>query len=126
MLLVLRGLIINVGIFWFYKNKLIAKKIDIKELETDEIGIVDSPFQHITEWESKNIYLPSYKELIASEYQEFPRGRVVYATLSKTFICYMDNSLFTASHKQQLIKFFGLLDCNIVWKKDAHYKIYSY
>jgi len=47
-------------------------------LAPDEIGMVDSPFQHIKEWENKHIYLPHFKELIASEYQELPRGRVVY------------------------------------------------
>jgi hypothetical protein len=88
--------------------------------------MVDSPFQHITEWESKHIYLPSFKELIASEYQELPRGRVVCSTLSNKITIYMDSSLFANEYKEQLKSYFNLTDCKIIWKKDSHYEVYSH
>lgn len=92
----------------------------------DDIGMVDSPFQHITEWENKHIYLPHFKELIASEYQELPRGRVVYSTLANTITIYMDSSLFANVYKEQLKSYFDFTDCKIIWKKDSHYKFYSH
>jgi len=88
--------------------------------------MVDSPFLHITEWESKNIYLPKFKELIASEYQELPRGRVVYSNVKKESTVYMDSSLFVKENKEKLIDYFNITSGNVVWKKDSHYKTYNY
>jgi hypothetical protein len=87
--------------------------------------MVDSPFQHITEWEDKQIYSPNFKELIGSEYQELPRGRVVYSPLINRMTIYMDSSLFDNAYKAQLKSYFNLVNCKITWKKDSHYKVYS-
>ncbi|PCH93821.1 MAG: hypothetical protein COB83_13080 [Gammaproteobacteria bacterium] len=107
---------------------MIAKKVSIDEITPDDIGMIDSPFQHITEWESKNIYLPKYKELIASEYQELPRGRVVYCDLTKKVTVYMDSSLFSLVNKKKVINYFDITNSNVevIWKKDSHYKTYNY
>jgi hypothetical protein len=88
--------------------------------------MIDSPFQHITEWESKNIYLPKFKELIASEYQELPRGRVIYSTKTKKMTVYMDRTLFSLENKKKLINHFNITSDNVLWKKDSHYKTYDY
>ncbi len=103
---------------------MIAKKVAIDALNPDDIGMVDSPFQHITEWESKNIYLPKFKELIASEYQELPRGRVIYSNVTKKVTIYMDSSLFSLENKKEVINYFNIASSNVVWKKDSHYKIF--
>jgi len=88
--------------------------------------MVDSPFQHITEWESKNIYLPKFKELIASEYQELPRGRVIYSTKTKKMTVYMDRTLFSLENKKKLINHFNITSDNVLLKKGNHYKTYDY
>lgn len=121
-----RELIIYVGIFWFYENALIARKIAVNELTPDDIGMVDSPFEHITEWESRHIYLPGFKELVSTEYQEYPRGRVVYSNVTKKTTIYMDSSLFVKKYKTLLIDYFDLADCPVVWKKDSHYQVFSF
>jgi hypothetical protein len=88
--------------------------------------MVDSPFQHITEWENRCIYLPDFKELASTEYQEFPRGRIVYSNVTKKTMIYMDSSLFVKKHKKLIINYFDLVDCPVVWKADSHYKVFSY
>jgi hypothetical protein len=88
--------------------------------------MVDSPFQHITEWESRCIYLPDFKELASTEYQELPRGRIVYSTATKMATIYMDSSLFREKYKEQLVRYFHLAECPIIWKKDSHYKVFSF
>ena len=88
--------------------------------------MVDSPFQHITEWENNQLYAPNFKELIGSEYQEFPRGRVVYSSVTNRVTVYMDGSLFTSDYKAQLRSYFNLSGCKITWKKDSHYNVYSH
>ncbi|MFT4805761.1 MAG: hypothetical protein ACI9YE_002987 [Psychroserpens sp.] len=88
--------------------------------------MLDSPFEHISEWENKCIYLPDFKELASTEYQEFPRGRIVYSTVMQKATIYMDSSLFVKKHKTALIDYFGLVDCPVVWKKDSHYQVFSY
>jgi hypothetical protein len=121
-----KELIIYIGIFWFYNSALIAKKIAVKELTPDDIGMVDSPFEHINEWESRRIYLPDFKELASTEYQEFPRGRVVYSNVTRKATIYMDSSLFVKKYKRLLINYFDLADCSVTWKKDSHYQVFSY
>jgi hypothetical protein len=121
-----KELIIYIGIFWFYNNALIARKIGVNELTPDDIGMFDSPFQHITEWEERCIYLPDFKELTSTEYQTFPRGRIVYSNVTKKITIYMDSSLFVKNCKTLLINYFDLADCPVVWKKDSHYQVFSY
>jgi hypothetical protein len=88
--------------------------------------MVDSPFEHIIEWENRCVYLPNFKELTSTEYQEFPRGRVVYSNITRKAMIYMDSSLFEKKYKTLLINFFELADCPVVWKKDPHYQVFSY
>ncbi|MUH71458.1 hypothetical protein [Psychrosphaera haliotis] len=118
-------MIIKVGIFWFYQQKLIARSIKSSALAADSMGLIDSPFQHITEWESHQLYLPDYKELRASEYQEYPRGRVVFSQQSRRAIIYMDKSLFSAENKQKIKAYFEITDCLVLWKADPHYRVFS-
>ena len=89
------------------------------------MGLIDSPFQHITEWESHQLYLPEYKELRTSEYQEYPRGRVVFSQQSRRAIIYMDKSLFSAENKQKIKAYFEITDCRVLWKADPHYRVFS-
>lgn len=117
--------VIRVGIFWFYQDQLIAKSADVAELQVDSVGLIDSPFQHITEWETYQLYLPKFQELSASEYQEYPRGRVVFSETKNRATVYMDRSLFCDAYKQQLKTHFELTNCRITWKADPHYRVFG-
>ncbi len=120
-----RSAIIKVGIFWFYNHNLIAKSVDVSLLSEDSMGMYDSPFQHISEWEQNRIFLPRFKELSASEYQEQPRGRVVYSKSNNRATVFMDRTLFNDANKKALKEFFDLTDCKVTWKADPHYQTFS-
>ncbi|MFS1424377.1 hypothetical protein [Shewanella sp. 10N.286.48.B5] len=115
-----------IGIFWFYQGTLICKKLLISESKEDTLGIHDSPFQHIQEWESKNIYLASHPELLGTEYQELPRGRVVYSSRKKAFTVYGDKACLTKKAKIIIINNFKLPTENTLFKSDPHYQIFKY
>ena len=89
------------------------------------MGLFDSPVQHVTEWEQRHVYLPRFRELIGSEYQEFPRGRVVYSKALNKAIVYMDKSLFSKSNKDKIKANFRLTECRIAWKADPHYRVFT-
>ena len=115
----------NVGIFWFYQDQIIANKIATKLVQPDDLGLIDSAFQHITEWEDKHIYLPRFKALVGSEYQVFARGRVIYSQKAGKYRIFMDNSLFNEPCKSAVLAFFGLQAKLVIWYKDPHYRVYG-
>lgn len=89
------------------------------------MGLIDSPFQHVTEWEQRQVYMPHFPELNSSEYQEVPRGRVVYSATKQRAIVYMDRSIFNDAYKQKIKTHFDLLNCKVSWKADPHYRIFG-
>ncbi|EWH08097.1 hypothetical protein DS2_19111 [Catenovulum agarivorans DS-2] len=113
----------EVGIFWFYKQAIIAKSVSISELCSDSVGVFDSGFSHDVEWELNYIYLPEFRELIATEYQEIARGRVLYCQNSKLFKVYGDKQIIANARCRELIRQRFKLGCDQVsWLKDPHYK----
>jgi len=115
-----------IGIFWLYQGTLICKKLPLTESHEDMLGLYDSPFQHIQEWESKNIYLANHPELIGTEYQEIPRGRVVYSNAKKTFTVYADKVCLNKKAKYLIINNFELPSENTLFKSDPHYQTFKY
>lgn len=57
-----------------------------------------------------------------SEYEAFPRGRIVYDTEAETFTIYADRKLQTAAFLGELVRAFGLGDRRRVVRSDAHYR----
>ena len=115
-----------IGIFWFYQNSIICKKLLLSESKKDALGIHDSPFQHVHEWESKNIFLPKHPELFGTEYQELPRGRVVFLSNKNLVVIYTDKACLSKEVKKQLIDSFCLPSSNTIFKSDPHYKTFKY
>jgi len=115
----------NVGIFWFHQDQIIANKTQVSSIQPDELGLVDSLFKHIIEWEDKHIYLSQFKLLIGSKYQNFARGRVTYSQKEEKFRVFMDRSLFNEGCKSKIVAFFELQAQQVVWSKDPHYRVYS-
>ncbi len=115
----------KVGIFWFYKQTIIAKIHEIDLSIADELGLIDSPFQHIQEWEKNHIYLSSFPELLGSEYQEYPRGRVVFNAAKRKFRVILDKNLFTKQYIQQINNAFNLIQYDVEYFSDPHYKVFN-
>lgn len=70
----------NVGIWWFYNNKVIGEYCPLSEAIEDRGFMQFSKTRnHITEWESTiREQLPEAIDLISKGYRSIERGRVVY------------------------------------------------
>lgn len=109
----------NIGIFWYFKNQVFGIAHDFYQSDQDSLGLIDSIYTHVEYWE---VLKSKHAELCAFEYEEIPRGRVIYhAKIEKSFV-YMDTKLFKKQVAIQIADFFELDFESIVWKKDPHYK----
>lgn len=60
--------------------------------------------------------------LLSYEYEDFPRGRIVYRVTDKCFVIYADHKLFKRRFIDKIIKEFCLSDKNkILCMSDIHY-----
>ena len=78
------------------------------------------------EWQamgSARLVAKGYPADIAStEYDEWPRGRVVYETLSRRFVIYADRRLQSREIVDGVKQAFGSRDAETVVKSDLHYR----
>jgi hypothetical protein len=115
----------RIGIFWIYREKLISKSIVVSQAQCSSIGVADTCFSHIDVWERERIYLPKYPTLIDTEYQEFPRGRVLFDGKYATFKIYAAYTIIKNKHSRQIIiDAFSLQPEKCIWKTDAHYRVF--
>ena len=114
-----------VGIFWFYSAQMIYKSVLVETLKPDSLGLIDSPYLHITEWELNQIYLPKFPELCGTEYQELPRGRVIFDQNSQVFKVILDKDIFTKRKVVIIQSCFGLNHSRVEYHADPHYKTFS-
>lgn len=103
----------NIGIFWFYKNKVIGISHSYSLKDADSLGLIDSDFTHVEYWEEIKRIIP---ELNDKEYEELPRGRVI-------FNVNRDKTLLIRNKVNQILEFFSLDFENTILKKDPHYKV---
>lgn len=81
--------------------------------------MIDTKYTHVEYWE---ILKSKYVELRAFEYEEIPRGRVIYHAKTEKFFVYMNAKLFKKQISIKIADFFELAFDAAVWKKDPHYK----
>ena len=57
------------------------------------------------------------------DYEQIPRGRILYSSKQNKHIIYMDKILFEPDIKQKAADFFNINLNQVMWKKDPHYNI---
>jgi hypothetical protein len=64
-----------------------------------------------------------FPDCIAStEYDEWPRGRIVYETPAKRFVIYADRRLQKPGAIDALKRAFGLHEAEVIVMSDSHYR----
>lgn len=110
----------KIGIFWFYKNQVfgVSHQFDINS--SDSLGMIDSPYNHVSYW---NELRDKFSELRDIEYDELPRGRVIFDKNKNILIIYLDKKLLIKSKVSKICDFFDAeYDVNTVLRLDPHYR----
>ncbi|AMK16832.1 MULTISPECIES: hypothetical protein [unclassified Sphingobium] len=120
-----------VGIFWRVPTsngpKLVSHVVSLKD--ADEYGdFLTHPTGHYEVWEAwraagsaalKRIGLPI--EIVSSEYEEHPRGRVVFDRRAEQFIVYADRRLQKAAIISDIAELFAIGGHPHIVRSDSHY-----
>ena len=107
----------RVGIFWVFNGKVLAATYPLQDGQKygDAInGLTD----HVKYWPQFQKRLPALRHL---EYQDVPRGRVLFMRPTKKYHVYMDKVLHYLKTKRALLKKFELPLRTTRFLMDAHY-----
>ena len=82
---------------------------------------IDSDYGHYQIW---NEILRNNEKLYIYEYEDIPRGRIVYKINVKQYIVYANQDIVNSKKCRQLIiETFQLLEKHTVFRFDEHYQI---
>ena len=110
---------IKIGIFWFLQKQVIGIAHPFNLNDADSIGLIDSPYTHVDYWKNMQSVYP---ELRHYEYEQIPRGRVVFDANKEKAIVYMDKKLFNTVTATKIYDFFDIDSENAIPRKDPHYR----
>lgn len=109
-----------IGIFWIYKSQIYLKPIKVDEVKSIN-GFIDSDFSHYQVWDEISL---QNKDFYLYEYEDIPRGRVIYDIKNSQYIVYSNNDVINSNEAKKLIvEAFHLNKNDILFQYDMHYKI---
>ncbi len=107
----------KIGIFWFFKCKSIIASVPLEE-GTDDGTFINGIYDHIDFWSIVKIKHP---ELRFFEYEDVPRGIVLFSKKENIFFIYMDKTLLNQKNKDIIMNEFNLNDSRTRFMTDIHY-----
>lgn len=118
----------SVGIFWRVAGVLVVDRSTLDDAETygDCITHAAGHYERWQEWQalgSTRIASMGYPErIVLTEYDDWPRGRIVYETLARRFVIYADRRLQAPETIDTIKAAFGLGGAEVIVKSDLHYR----
>jgi hypothetical protein len=108
----------KVGIFWIFKGELIHEAVPVSK--GDPYGdVLNGLTDHCTHWPHIQRARPATR---AYEYEQVPRGRVLFRTTDATFLVYGSERFIRDEQQKRLVCIaFNLLADNTVFRADEHY-----
>lgn len=104
-----------IGLFFYVEGKLLAHQVAPAQVEIYG-DFLTSSISHDTVWhQGVGINLPV-------DFDYFPRGRVVYNRKERKYIVYIDRCLNMPERIAEILKAFGLTDCQHTIAFDEHYQ----
>jgi hypothetical protein len=83
-------------------------------------------YERWEEWQklgAARLVAMGYPEIIDStEYENWPRGRIVYEVSAQRFVVYADRRLWKPHIIDALKQAFGLIEVKVLVKSDTHYR----
>jgi len=117
-----------VGIFWRVDGLLVIDRSTLDEGERygDCITHAAGHYERWQEWQAlgmARLAAVGYPDRIAwTEYDEWPRGRIVYEMPARRFVLYADRRLQKPNVIDALKTAFGLNDAEVAVRSDSHYR----
>lgn len=109
----------KIGIFWYYDQKLMVKASALTEVKP-VAGYADYEVTHHEVWDSLRFSNP---ELFDDEYDEVPRGRVIFNANQNLFYVYSSAKLISDRIFQgKVLEQFILPRAKTIFKADEHYE----
>ena len=118
----------SVGIFWQVGGVLLVDRSALDEAETygDCTTHAAGHYERWQEWQAlgaTGLGSMRYPErIVSTEYDDWPRGRIVYETLARRFVIYADRRLQAPDTIDVIKAAFGLGDAEVIVKSDLHYR----
>ncbi|MEA2029599.1 MAG: hypothetical protein U9N49_11575 [Campylobacterota bacterium] len=108
------------GIFWLYQNQIYCKLIAMESIEPIN-GFIDSDFAHYQVWDEM---VGQHKDFYLYEYEDIPRGRVVYDIDNAQYIVYANQDIIDSKKANGLIMdAFDIKTKKVIFKYDEHYRL---
>ncbi|MDV6327056.1 hypothetical protein Q5L94_03240 [Idiomarina sp. Sol25] len=111
----------KIGVFWFFDGEVLGEKTQLSEAQQSLPGLLDSDATHVAVWEKYGNFTDSSPILAHYDYQDIPRGRVLYQLRKQRFIVYLDKALISKEVKSAIAEYFGFTPHQADWKSDLHY-----
>jgi hypothetical protein len=117
-----------VGIFWCVNDVLVIDRSTLDEAEPygDCLGHAAGHYDRWEEWQAlgaAQLNAAGYPaEIVHTEYDQWPRGRIVYETSARRFVLYADRRLQKRGIIDALKAAFGLNQAEVILRSDAHYR----
>ncbi|TXN42379.1 hypothetical protein [Methylobacterium sp. WL7] len=123
----------SVGIFWGVPDPdgsiiLVVDRTPLAEAEPYGTFLTH-PRGHYEVWETWRRLTPAGRTsrelpgaIVWHEYEECPRGRIVYSRTTETFIVYADRRLQGPALVSQIVQAFGLITQRYSVQSDSHYR----
>jgi hypothetical protein len=117
-----------VGIFWRVNDVLVIDRSTLDEGEPygDCIGHAAGHYDRWEEWRAlgaARLNAAGYPaDIVLTEYDQWPRGRIVYETPARRFVLYADRRLQKPGIIDALKAAFGLKQAAVIVRSDAHYR----
>jgi len=123
----------SVGIFWGIPESgnswtLLIDSTSLEEAEPygDFLTHPRGHYEVWEQWKERHTAPPVGKSVSQAidchEYEDFPRGRIVYEVKRNRFIIYADKRLQQTSFIAEIANKFGLVPGTFVVRSDAHYQ----
>lgn len=116
-----------IGIFWHVDGTLVADRCPLSDAEA--YGDFLTTRGHYEVWEMwrrrgerwlRESQMPI--SILMCEYEEFPRGRIVYDVVNELFVIYADRRLQTTDTVAAITTLFGLQTEATEVRSDGHYR----
>lgn len=118
----------SVGIFWRVNGVLVIDRSTLDEAEPygEFITHAAGHYERWQKWQElggARLVVKGYPDRIAStEYDQWPRGRIVYETPTRRFVIYADRRLQKPDIIDALKTVFGLTELIVTIRSDSHYR----